>query len=570
LNGIHGTAQWYPSYGSSRIESFDGSRIILGHVPGNKSEVFAAPPERHFLTVSPTRSGKGVSHIIPNLLTYRGSCIVIDPKGENAWITAEHRRSMGHKVYIVDPWNEMQRRFKDNAIKDDDFFDIQLNNISRPQKNTPKKIDPDKPSKFNPLSILDPFSEHYTDDLMYLADSLIIDQSRDPHWPNSAKELLAGIISCIVESDPPENQTLSMVRCLLTKPSEDITEKAKKVQEFDDESIAKRKLGRFTSKSKEIDSIISTAVTQTAFLDSPALNENMSESDFDFDELLNGKTTIYLVLPVDKLNTHGRWLRLMISIAIRTIARSVKSMDLPVLFILDEFGTIGPLPAISQAYGLMAGLNMCIWAFVQDLNQLKRDYPDDWQTFISNSHSVIGFALMDHFTCEEFSKMLGKTTVEILSRNTRFVREGLFGDPNHIDIEDKHIQRDLQQPSELRRLGQKHGIIIWRGAPILFEKISYNQDLFFLEKARFDPNYPEMVKIKEELERFKNAAEKIIPNLYTAIQIAKDHFYKREDALYIKHKLLGYNEEYSFSSDESLIKWVRENLALKKPFRFRY
>ncbi len=516
-----------------------------------------------------------MSHIIPNLLTYKGSCIVIDPKGENAWITAEHRRSMGHKVYIVDPWNEMQLRFKDNEIKHNDSWVtedryttqvVQLNTTEQPQKK-----DPDAPSRFNPLSILDSSSKHYTDDLIYLADALIIDQSREPHWSNSAKELLAGIISYIIESEPSQNRNLSMVRNLLTLTSDKIADIAKMtVQDFDDKSIAKKKLGRFTTQSKEIDSIISTAVTQTAFLDSPALNENMSESDFDFDELINGKATIYLVLPVDKLNTHGRWLRLMISIAIRTIARSVKSMDLPVLFILDEFGTIGPLPAISQAYGLMAGLNMCIWTFVQDINQLKRDYPDDWRTFFSNSHSVTGFALMDHFTCEEFSNMLGKTTVELLSPTTQAIRQGQFGEynPDHISSEDKQIQRDLRQPSEIRRLDQKYGIIIWRGYPILFERIIYNQDLFFLEKIRLDPNYPEMIETKKILRNKDAEAKRLIPDIDLAIQKCKDFNYKVDSfQLFVKHKLLCYNAEYSFSSDDSLIEWVRENLAFKEPFK---
>jgi len=72
----------------------------------------------------------------------------------------------------------------------------------------------------------------------------------------------------------------------------------------------------------------------------------------------------------------------MVSIGIRTVARNTRKLPLPVLFMLDEFGTIGRLSAVAQAYGLMAGLQMVLWAFVQDLVQLKRDYPEDWETFI--------------------------------------------------------------------------------------------------------------------------------------------------------------------------------------------
>ncbi|EAQ46901.1 hypothetical protein MED193_16949 [Roseobacter sp. MED193] len=61
--------------------------------------------DRHCLTVAPTRSGKGTTQIIPNLLTYKGSTVIIDPKGENAKITAAARMAMGQDVQIVDPWN---------------------------------------------------------------------------------------------------------------------------------------------------------------------------------------------------------------------------------------------------------------------------------------------------------------------------------------------------------------------------------------------------------------------------------------------------------------------------------
>ena len=140
-------------------------------------------------------------------------------------------------------------------------------------------------------------------------------------------------------------------------------------------SIARSKLARFDSASDEINSVMSTARTQTGFLDSEVLNRNMDESDFCFGDLCGGNVSVYLVLPPDKLQTYARWLRLMVSIAIRAVARggSQSPSGLPALFVLDEFGTIGNLNAVAWAYGLMAGLGMILWVFAQDLNQLKRD-----------------------------------------------------------------------------------------------------------------------------------------------------------------------------------------------------
>jgi type IV secretory pathway TraG/TraD family ATPase VirD4 len=150
----------------------------------------------------------------------------------------------------------------------------------------------------------------------------------------------------------------------------------------------------------------------------------------------------YLVLPVDKLQTYGRWLRLMASIAIRTVARNERKLANPVAFILDEFGTIGALKAVSQAYGLMAGLNMTLWVFVQDFVQLRRDYPDDWETFIGNSQAVTCFGVMDQFTARYISDMVGTATLERISVATAEKREGGIlrsGDPNYTAMADQMI-----------------------------------------------------------------------------------------------------------------------------------
>jgi type IV secretory pathway TraG/TraD family ATPase VirD4 len=91
---------------------------------------------------------------------------------------------------------------------------------------------------------------------------------------------------------------------------------------------------------------------------------------------------------------------------------------LPVLFLLDEFGTIGKLSCIERAFGLLRGRGVCVFAFLQDLNQLKRDYGEAWQSFIGNSTAVISFGSMDEFTCEYISKMTGTKTVEYTTTTT--------------------------------------------------------------------------------------------------------------------------------------------------------
>lgn len=82
---------------------------------GFKSSQFAMAEEpmkpianeaiNHQMTFAPTGSGKGRAVIIPNLITYSGPVIVIDPKGENYLVTARARREMGQQVICIDPFN---------------------------------------------------------------------------------------------------------------------------------------------------------------------------------------------------------------------------------------------------------------------------------------------------------------------------------------------------------------------------------------------------------------------------------------------------------------------------------
>lgn len=559
----HGSANFFlPPAPHAR----DGSEIdVSEHLTGDKILFgFARDPiaekqtthfisqkiTSHFLTVAPTRSGKGVSLIIPNLLYYRGSTVVIDPKGENAWVSLLTRKDiLNQKVFILDPWDEIKRRYGDKMQK-------HFANWNSPETTL-----------FNPLSILNPKDSHYSEDLAYIADSLIINSSADdPFFDDSARELVAGLISYLVESGG-DRATLGALRVLLSKPAVELAEIAKNAQNFGYESPSARKLGRFAMPSKTNDSIISTALTQTAFLDSSMLNHAMQGGQGIFDSLVKEPTTIYIVLPVDKLQTFGRWLRLLVSIGIRTVARYADKLPLPVLFMLDEFGTIGKLSAVSQAYGLMAGLNMSVWAFVQDLNQLKHFYPQEWETFIANSQAVSFFNIADQFTAEHFSKMLGTTNIEInnitTSRTNSYSQtqsssSGSGGDGKSTSgasvsvssqngtstsSSTQHIARRLLLPEEIRQAWSGLGFIIGNHNPYIYNKIAYYREPAFYSVCTPDPHFLESIqrynqlvgdnkkkqelieseKVRREIERIK----KTFQSNYPSQEIIKANYEKQ-------------------------------------------
>ena len=345
--------------------------------------------DRHLLTVAPTRSGKGVSAIIPNLLTYEGSVIVIDPKGENARITADRRgtgerlgiQGMGQTVHIVDPW----------AIT-----------------GLPA-------SRFNPMDWLDPQDEDISENAMMLADSIVPPRpgTLEPFWDEEAKALLMGILLYVaLDEREQDNRTLGRIRdivCMGADPFKDVM-----LQMLENaNSIVSSTAERTISKDPKLRSnVLASLQAHTHFLDSPRIRASLQVSDFKFEDLKTSKMTVYLVLPSDRLDTFGRWLRLLVQQAITVNARNIEvKPDKPILFLLDEMAALGRLTMVEQAFGLMAGFGMQLWGIVQDLSQLERIYEKGWETFIGNSGVLQYFGSRDHKTAEYFSKLCGVTTV---------------------------------------------------------------------------------------------------------------------------------------------------------------
>jgi type IV secretion system protein VirD4 len=478
-----GSAAWSTDPGNWRYapignagSPLQGNFLLLGESSTNRGFWHVRQPKQHVISIAPTRSGKGVSLIVPNLITYGGSVLVVDPKGENAWLTADLRRRMnGQKTLIVDPWNEVNRVYGSRART--------LETIAR----------------FNPLSILDPRSDDFVEDLAYLADALIVTESaKEPYFDNAARELWSGLMAYAVENPAFSGvASLEVARKLLMKSNEELGRTIRTAIDLGPRSMAATKLAQFESlkESGSIMSVISTARTQTAFLDNPKLNESMSTSDFSFDELCKGNVSIYLVLPPDKLETYARWLRLMVSAGIRAVARGglQSPSGLPALFVLDEFGTIGKLEAVARSYGLMAGLGMVMWTFSQDLNQLKRDYPDHWETFIGNSQAMTCFGVMDNFTADYISKMLGTTTIEQESVSTSYSESFSPQQRSHSTSTNRStstVARPLLHPDEVRGLHSDFGLILGRFPPIYSRRIVYHEDWDLLHYAREDPHFP--------------------------------------------------------------------------------
>lgn len=404
----------------------------------------------HLLTIAPTRTGKGVGTIIPNLLTLDRSVICIDPKGENAKIARRARASLG-AVRVLDPFNVV-----DN-----------------------------KTDAFNPLQGLDAASMDIADDVATLADALVYDppgEAGEAHWNEEAKALISGIILYVIATQSPQRRTLATLREYLTASPADFAALLDQMQASGTLAygLIARAANRHLGKSdREASGVVSAAQRHTHFLDSVRMANVMSHSDFSFVDLKRGNVTVFLVLPPERLAAYSRWLRLMISQSLRDLSTDRIKPVKPILYLLDEFAALGYLAPIEQAMGLMAGYGIQLWPILQDIHQLRGTYGKRADTFLSNAGVLQFFGVTDHESAQLVSNLLGQTTIVYETMAGRkFMDAG--------SMSEQRSARALFTPDEVRMLPSDQQLIFIAGrAPIRAKKLRYYEDKEF--QGRYDP-----------------------------------------------------------------------------------
>lgn len=406
-----GNAKWEEQQQVSTKYPFAEGKFWLGRA--EDATAIGYRDDRHICLVSGTRGGKGTSIIVNNLCFWPGSAVVIDPKGENATVTAarrgrgsEHCDGLGQAVHVLDPFN---------AAKIDDSYR----------------------SSFNPLDALDPGSEESIDEAARLANAIVVvkDERADPFFDESARSMVRGLILHVLtaeEFERPE-RTLLTVRDLMMRGEWRIAQAMREAGETDINphqllwramegnpafngvvsAIGTRFLSMLDSSPKTFESVLQSAAINTEFLDSPGMRRVLASSDFKLAELktrVEGMT-LYLSLPQRYMDTHYRWLRMMVALTTTEmeIVRGRPATGHPVLMVLDEFAGLKRMTAVENAVSQIAGFGVKLFFVLQSLEQLKYIYKDNWETFLSNAGLKIFFSVEDHFTREYVSKLIGET-----------------------------------------------------------------------------------------------------------------------------------------------------------------
>jgi type IV secretion system protein VirD4 len=309
----------------------------------------------HLITFAPTGAGKGVSCIIPALLCWDGPAIVIDPKGENYAVTATRRRAFGHRVALLDPFGVTGSS---------------------------------KTDRLNPLDLIGEDSPFAADDAAVIAKLCTQGQyfRGDPFWDERAETLITGLVlyAKLLAKSPRRN--LAEVRHAIEASTHDQHDIVTTMRKADNPEmqVAANILG-ISGEMRVRTSIIATASSHMSFLRSGPVQNSTQNSSIDLEDVrLGNKLTIYLVLPPDKLLSHGKLLRLWLGTLMTVMARRRQRPHRPTLLLIDEAAQLGPMDELRSAITLMRGYGIRCWSFWQDLSQIQTIYPRDWQSLINN------------------------------------------------------------------------------------------------------------------------------------------------------------------------------------------
>ena len=394
------------SFSSVRKYRFKRNRLFLGLSALLRFSV-GASSETHAITIAGSSSGKGTSVIIPNIIKWKHNLLVIDPKGDNATKTTQIKIKQGYSVHVLDPFR--------------------ISTIPTSAK-----------AQFNPLSLIDVNSANAADEINVIAEALVM-RDKDPgaaNWDDGAQMLIAGVIAAIILDEDDRNRNLNEVRAFIR--DDDALEAFAKQYKNDTRLGGIISNGASRAIKKEGTYYVSNAQRQTAWLDSNPVKAMVESSSFDLSDLKNKKrTAVYVVLPINYVETHACLLRLMVLTATSEMLRMTKSGNEKgekCLFMLDEFYSLGFLKRLVECVGYARSLGLHLWPFLQNVGQLTELYGREGaETFFGNSGFWQFFGNKDPQTCEFISNSIG-------DRHS----SGLF------DVDKEIVGKPLMTPQEVK------------------------------------------------------------------------------------------------------------------------
>lgn len=332
--------------------------------------------EGHIISVAPTGSGKGASHLIPALLTWQGPAVVLDVKGEAWATTSDARRKMGHNVVLLDPFSMFPT---------------------------------DDAGSFNVLDLIDPNRPDFQEECFALAKRIAPDQSvSDPFWDQSAVQMIADLVAYVCGEKPKGLRNLPEVAHEAMQSHKDLSLTINDCRRSNN-TVIRRALSQLSAAEAKVKaSIASTAQRWMPAFSSLLIEKSIANTSFDPAALVRGeKITIYIVVPPHRLINAGPILRVWLGALMALFQSRVTLPPRETLFLIDEAWHLGYLPELEMATTLMRGYGVRLWSFWQDLEQISSRYPKSFATILNNTSTICGFGFHNIAAQKSFVDRLG-------------------------------------------------------------------------------------------------------------------------------------------------------------------
>ncbi|MGV2067445.1 conjugal transfer protein TraG [Agrobacterium sp. 22-226-1] len=451
----YGSARWAEKEEVLVAGLLDLDGVVLGKY---ERDYLRHDGPEHVLCFAPTRSGKGVGLVVPTLLTWPGSCIVHDIKGENWTLTAGFRARHG-RVLLFDPTNA-------------------------------------RSSAYNPLLEVRK-GEWEVRDVQNIADILVDPEGsldKRNHWEKTSHSLLVGAILHVLYAE--KDKTLAGVANFLSDPRRPVEATLRAMMDTPHLGeagvhpvIASSARELLNKSDNERSGVLSTAMSFLGLYRDPVVARVTARCDWRIADLVGGKkaVSLYLVVPPSDINRTKPLIRLILNQIGRRLTEELTATTKRhrLLLMLDEFPALGRLDFFESALAFMAGYGLKGFLIAQSLNQIERAYGPN-NAILDNCHVRVSFATNDERTAKRVSDALGTATE--MRDSTNYAGHRLSPWLGHLMVSRQETARPLMTPGEIMQLPPSEEIVMVAGTPpIRATKARYFEDARLQERIITPP-----------------------------------------------------------------------------------
>ena len=448
----YGSARWATQREITDASLTRRSGIVLGRL-GPRYLRHEGP--EHVMAFAPTRSGKGVGLVVPTLLTWPGSAVIHDIKGENWQLTAGWRARFSHCL-LFNPTDS-------------------------------------RSAAYNPLLEVRRGTNEVRD-VQNVADILVDPEGaleRRNHWEKTSHSLLVGAILHVLYAEP--DKTLRGVANFLSDPARPfersltVMMRTAHLKDRAHPVVASAAREVLNKSENERSGVLSTAMSFLGLYRDPTVAEVTSRCDWRIDDLVHGDhpISLYLVVPASDISRTKPLIRLLLNQIGRRLTETVElKAGLPdrhrLLLMLDEFPALGRLDFFESALAFMAGYGLRAFLIAQSLNQIEKAYGPN-NAILDNCHVRVAFASNDERTAKRISDALGTATELRAQRN--YAGHRLSPWLGHLMVSRQESARPLLTPGEVMQLPADEEIVMVSGCPpIRAKKLRYFEDSNFMSR----------------------------------------------------------------------------------------